>query len=653
MGEHSDLKTMETHLGSDTIPNTPLPTLERQGLKGRPTLSSTEVVSIAETWLSSLAKAATAASSSPSEAASDVLALLNPSDAWWRDLLALTWDMRTFSGSEKIRTFLEACLPKSNIHDVRLRDGCTFYQTPFPDVVWISLIFDFKVREGKQEGVGMGISRLVPVPKAEGQDKELEWKAHTVFTNLESFCAFPEHIGPLRNSQPNHGKWATQREREALFADADADLSAPPRPYLDGSPQVLVIGGGQSGLDIAARLKALGVIALIVEKNARIGDNWRSRYDALCLHDPVWYDHPPYLPFPSTWPVYTPALKLANWLEYYAEALELNVWTSSNITSLSQDTETSKWTAFINKDGVQRRLLVNHVVFCTGSGVGSANTPVYPGRDKFKGEILHSTQHKRALDHTDQKVVVVGACNSAHDIAVDYCEHGVDVTMFQRGSTYVMSTKNGWDILFKGLYSEDGPPVDLADRIVASFPHHMGVGLNQRSARHIANLDKDLLKSLHKVGFRTNLGIHDSGFSLLAWTKGGGYYFDTGASKLIAEGQIKLKSDSVIKSYTSRGLLFENGTELEADVIVWATGLGNPVDAIAHICSSSVSSACKSVWGLNSEGEINGAWRDLGVKGLWFMIGNLALCRFHSSHLGLQIKAIEEGVFGQRYALEK
>ncbi|KAJ3492576.1 hypothetical protein NLJ89_g11205 [Agrocybe chaxingu] len=523
MGEHPDLKAMETHLGSDTIPNTPLPTLERQGLKGLPTLSSTEVVSIAETWLSSFAKEATRASSSPSEAASGILALLNPSDAWWRDLLVLTWDMRTFSGLEKIRAFLEACLPRAEMHDVHLREGSAFYQTPFPDVAWISLIFDFKVREGREEGVGMGIVRLVPVPRSGGQDGEFDWKAHTVFTNLESLSAFPWHFGPLRNSQPNHGKWAAQRGREALFADADADLDAPPRPYPNGSPQVLVIGGGQSGLDIAARLKALGVSTLIVEKNAHIGDNWRSRYDALCLHDPVWYDHLPYLPFPSTWPVYTPALKLANWLENYAEALELNVWTSSNITSLTQDTETLKWTTFVDKDGVQRRLLVNHVVFCTGSGVGSGNIPVYPGRDEFKGEALHSTQHKRALDHAGKKVVVVGACNSAHDIAVDYYEHGVDVTMFQRGSTYVMSTKNGWDVLFKGLYSEDGPPVDLADRIVASFPHHMGVGLNQRGTRHIADLDKDLLESLHKVNFRTNLGIHDSGFTLLAWTKGGGY----------------------------------------------------------------------------------------------------------------------------------
>ncbi|CAA7260826.1 unnamed protein product [Cyclocybe aegerita] len=644
---------MEVHLKSDTIPNTPLPTLELQGLSAAPTVSPSEVVSIAQTWLASLETAAKLAAESPVEAASKIASSLNPRDSWWRDMLALAWDLRTFSGTKKIETFLEACLPKAKLHDVRLREGFAAYETPFPDVAWISAFFDFKVREGKEEGVGFGIVRLVPVPKEGGQQGEVDWKAHCVFTNLEAHSAFPENIGPLRNNQPNHGKWESQREREVLFADADADANAPPKPYPNGSPQVLIVGAGQSGLEVAARLKALGVSSLIVERNGRVGDNWRSRYEALCLHDPVWYDHMPYLPFPPTWPVYTPSQKLANWLEFYADALELNVWTSSNITSLKQDLETSKWVATIDKNGVQRRLVVNHVVFCSGLGSEKPNIPEYPGRDEFKGQVLHSTQHKRAKDHAGKKVVVIGACTSAHDISVDYYEHGVDVTMFQRGSTYIMSTDKGWPVIFKSLYWEDGPPVDIADRITASFPHHMATGLSQRRTHYVAQLDKDLLDSLHKVGFRTNLGIHDTGFGLLAWNKAGGYYLDTGGSKLIAEGKIKLKTDSAIKSYTPRGLLFENGTELEADVIVWASGLGDPLDKVRRLVEPSVSTSLKSVWGLNKEGELNGTWRDIGVKGLWYMLGNLALCRFHSSHMVLQIKAMEEGFFGERYAMEE
>jgi len=137
--------------------------------------------------------------------------------------------------------------------------------------------------------------------------------------------------------------------------------------------------------------------------------------------------------FPSTWPVYTPAQKLANWLEYYAEALELPVWTSSEITSANQDQD-NKWHLTVKRgSGAERKLVVNHLVFATGIAGGSYRPFHYPGlvsrstsattfdpyyptyrtsQDKFQGKYLHSSKHQRALDHAGKKVVVVGACTS-------------------------------------------------------------------------------------------------------------------------------------------------------------------------------------------------------------------------------------------------
>ncbi|KAH9484751.1 Indole-3-pyruvate monooxygenase YUCCA1 [Psilocybe cubensis] len=586
------------------VPETPLPTLERLGVSSLP--ANLDAKKVAQDWLSSFLQAAIAGN------VDAVVSLLLP-DAFWRDMLALTWDMRTFSGKERIAQFLKDRLSLSKIHDIKLREQFVALQQPYPDLAWISLMFDFATDVGQASG----IARLVP--SAAG-----EWKAHVVFTNLESLTDFPEKTGPLRNMEPNHGKWQAQRQREIDFTDQD--------------PVVLVIGGGQSGLEIAARLKYLDIPSLVVERNPRIGDNWRNRYEALCLHDPIWYDHMPYIPFPSTWPVYTPAQKLANWLESYAESLELNVWTSSTISDVRQDPATLKWHVSVKRgDGTDRKFEVNHVVFSTGLGSGVGNIPKYPDMDKFKGQILHSSQHKRALDHKGKKVVVVGACTSAHDISQDYQQHGVDVTMFQRGSTYIMSTKNGWEVIMKGGYWEGGPPADIVDRVNASFPHHMSTVLNQRQTKRIAELDKDLLDSLHKVGFRTNLGIKDTGFGLLAWSKAGGYYLDTGASKLIAEGKIKLKTDSTISSFTETSIKFENGSELPADVVVFSTGVGTPIDHIRQVCGEEVANKCRPIWGLNDEGEINGAWRNLGVVNLWYM---------------MEIKAIEEGLLTSRYELQ-
>ncbi|KAF8345497.1 hypothetical protein F5887DRAFT_1158732 [Amanita rubescens] len=544
---------------------------------------------------------------------------------------------------QAIRTFLRDRIGAAHPRGFKLRQDFLGLQRPYEDLAWINAFFDFET----DTGIGFGIFRLVPTASS-------EWKAHVVYTNLEDLKGFPEKIGALRNTKPNHGHWEENRDREKEFERSD--------------PVVLIIGGGQSGLEVAARLKSYDIPTLVIEKNERIGDNWRNRYEALCLHDVVWYDHMPYLPFPPTWPAYAPARKFANWLESYADTLELNVWTSSAVTKAIQDPSSKRWNVTVKRKGAERIFNVKHTIFATGFGGAIPNTPKIPGEEKFRGQILHSVQYKRATDHAGKKVVVVGACTSAHDIACDCYTHGIDVTMYQRSSTYVMTTKNGFDIFFKGwlvyqqtvfcykisasgLYCEDGPPTDIADRLSASFPHFMNIELARRSTARVAELDRDLLDALHKRGFRTNQGIHGTGFLILVWTKASGYYLDVGASQLIADGKIKLKNDSQITEYTETGLLFEDGSRLPADVVVFATGYNNVKEHIQKLCGDEVANKCSPIWGFNEEGELNGTWRDLGVPGLWYMMGNAALCRFHSKHIALQIKAMEEGVFGQCYSL--
>lgn len=178
---------------------------------------------------------------------------------WWRDIFALTWDLRTFFGQDKIEQFLKDRFPESNFSKISYVDAQ--YQQPWSDVAWICTQFEFET----EVATGRGIVRLVPTSQG--------WKALIVATNIEGLKGFPELIGPLRNFAPSHGKWVDQRKQEQEFAESD--------------PEVLIVGGGQSGLDIGVRLKLLGTSNLIVEKNKRVGDQWRNRYEALCLHDPV------------------------------------------------------------------------------------------------------------------------------------------------------------------------------------------------------------------------------------------------------------------------------------------------------------------------------------------------------------------------------
>ncbi|KAH9970112.1 FAD/NAD(P)-binding domain-containing protein [Lactifluus volemus] len=581
-----------------------LPTLERLGASVPPNL---DVVSVAQKWFQTFANFVQTGN------VNGILGQL-VADAFWRDILALTWDFRTFYGSDRIQQFLLDRLASTKLSTLQLDETTVAVQQPYPDIVWIQAFFTFSTAVG----TGSGILRLVPTPSG-------EWKAHTIFTNLESLRGFPELTGPLREQESKHGTWPEQRRQER-------ECEGP-----DQKPIVLIVGGGQSGLELAARLKYLGIKTLVVEREARIGDLWRKRYEALCLHDTVWYDHMPYIPFPPTWPVFSPAPKIADWLESYAHSLELDVWTSSTVTRASQDPETKKWTVEIERtNSGSRTFVVNHLVFAVGIGGGTHNMPQLPGAEEFKGVIVHAGNYTKAKDYEGKKVIVVGACTSGHDVAKDLHDHGVDVTMFQRSSTYIMSVKHGIPGVFGSLYYEGGPSPDVADRINASFPNYIQKPLHQRIVADIADKDRETLDGLRRVGFRLNMGIDGSGFILLAWSKASGYYFDVGASQLIIDGKIKLKNDSQLARFTQDGLEFTDRSILDADAVIFATGYGDARDPLRSILGPEVGARLKPIWGLDHEGEIQGAWRDLGIPRVWCMMGNFALCRFHSKHIALR-----------------
>ncbi|KAF5359804.1 hypothetical protein D9756_003004 [Leucocoprinus leucothites] len=631
-----------------------LPTLTKLGLKSS-TFDGVDALNVAQHWLKAFGLACEANDvqavldlfiksdfispplSKPSPPATD---LNQDPSVYWRDVLALTWDFRTLEGTQNIRQLLLDRLAVTEIHDVKInttdKGASPSLQRPYPDLVWVQALFKFETKIG----FASGVVRLVPIKKSD----TVKWKAHCIFTNLEDLKGFPEKIGHLRNQESDHGKWEALRSKEREFVAED--------------PLVLIIGGGQSGLDVAARLKSLELTSLIIEKNERIGDNWRNRYDALCLHDTVWYDHLPYIPFPPNWPVYTPARKLANWLEGYAEAMELNVWTSSTVTKAVQDSTTNRWLVTVETkagtDTQTRVFNVKHLIFAQGFSGGKGYIPQYPGMDVFKGPILHSLQHNKAEDHLGKRVVVIGSCTSAHDISVDYANHDVDVTMFQRSATYIMSVKRGLRMTLDDFYSEDGPSTEVGDLLVASYPNLLNIGISYRLTQKIAEADADLLDALKQCGFRLGWGFKDCGFLMSAWARAGGYYLGKLRTRTISNCKLMLKNDSQIASFTETSIRFENGSELPADVVIFCTGLGNARDGIREICGDTVADNCSPVWGMDEEGELNGCWRDMGFEGLWYMMGNLALCRFYSKHIALQIKALEENLFdGVRYSRTK
>ncbi len=195
----------------------------------------------------------------------------------------------------------------------------------------------------------------------------------------------------------------------------------------------MIVGGGQGGIALGARLRQLGVPTIIVERNERPGDSWRKRYKSLCLHDPVWYDHLPYIKFPENWPVFSPKDKIGDWLEMYTRVMELNYWGSTDGEARVATTRRPASGRVDRRARRRRGDAAARSSSCSRPACPASRTcPRFPGMDVFKGDQHHSSQHPGPDAYAGKKAVVIGSNNSAHDICAALWEAGADVTMVQR-----------------------------------------------------------------------------------------------------------------------------------------------------------------------------------------------------------------------------
>lgn len=254
-------------------------------------------------------------------------------DSFWRDVLALSWNLQTLAGRDALAQALTALSPKAAPTNFKIAPNrAAPRQVTRAGTNAIEAIFDFETTFGR----GSGIVRLVP--DAADHDRLKAW---TLLTALDELKGFEERLG---TSRPR-GQAYSRDFRGPNWLD----LRNASRDYSDRDPTVLVVGGGQAGLAIAARLKQLQIDTLIVDRGTRIGDVWRKRYHALTLHNQVQVNHMPYMPFPPSWPTYIPKDKLANWFEAYVDAMELNFWTGIEFEGGAYDGAEGHWTVTLRR----------------------------------------------------------------------------------------------------------------------------------------------------------------------------------------------------------------------------------------------------------------------------------------------------------------
>lgn len=574
--------------------------------------SPCQVVAITKAWLRRF-------ETSLRDGDAQAVAALFLADGWWRDQLVSRWDLQTVHGRADIEALITAT--RSRFASISFTVDPSYEPTLVGtgEGSWVQAILTFEHRLGS----GSAVVRLKP--DADG------WKAWTFFARLETLRGHEPMSGERRPRGVTHGAERAQ----VTWLDRRAEAIE----YADREPTVVVIGAGQSGLALAAELTSMGVDTLVLERHARVGDNWRSRYRSLVLHDPVHSNHLPFLPFPSTWPMFTPKDKFGDWLEAYASVLDLNVWSSTTFEGASYDDEAGRWDLTVHRNGVLRTLHPTHVVLATGVS-GRPKTPNIDGADVFEGITLHSSEFSDAADYAGKHVIIIGASNSAHDIAHDLAENGVEVTMVQRSSTQVASSKNMFDVLFPGMYGE-GENLRHGDLLSGSWPLPVLFALHREQAfPEIQRRDAAMIAGLTKAGFRFN----PTGIQELFYRRGGGYYIDVGAAAAIIDGRIRVKSGVEVSAFTPTGVTYSDGTEEPADVVIFATGYGSVRAAIGERFGSDVEDRVSEVWGVGDDDEMRGVWRPTGHPGLWVMGGNLFLVRQHARVLALQLVAHDAGM---------
>lgn len=567
-----------------------------------------------------------------------VLALFTD-DCYWRDVLAFTWNIITFEGHGPLRAMLDDRLGKISPTGWRVEDD-----------------EHALLRDGVVEGF---IGFTTAVGPGSGHIRVRDGNIWTLLTTLEGLDGFEDIDGtsPERGLRVRRdvGKptWAEERQNEVR------GIGTTSQPY------VLIIGGGHAGIILAARLRQLRVPALVIDGNRRPGDNWRKRYKTLQLHNPIWENPLPYLPYPSNWPVYMSKDKFADWLEAYTNLMELNYWGSSHAERAAFDEETKTWRVDIRTPSGMKYVYPKQLVMATGMQ-GIPHLPSFDGSETFSGIQEHSSEHIGPDAYADKKVVVIGSGTSAHDICAGLAGAGADTTMVQRSTTYIVRPELFNEHILGPLYSAEavsrGITAEKGDLLATSVPFGLFFAFQKSGVDRIKELDANFYEKLEAAGYLLDYGPCGSGLFGKAVVGTNNYYIEVGAAEMIMEGAIKLASGSGVDHLTEHSVVLEDGRELPADVIIYATGFESMTGTIASLISDDVADRLGPVGGIGSglpkdpgpwHGELRNMWKPVSQEALWFHGSLIAKARSFSRYLALQLKARYEGIPTPTYELRK
>lgn len=539
-------------------------------------------------------------------------------DAVWRDLFALTGTIRSFYGKKSVANAWTDLRTSRQVKEITLVTGSAKVVRLPQKGAWMEVMFTFGCVATPATACA-GFLNLVP----DSQGGWKIWMIRTVLEGLEG-CKDVNTLQISDASAINRAGVANGETSKTNGINGDAHAANSTNARSSSEPganfDCVVVGAGQAGLGTAGRLQALGVSYVVIETHPQVGDNWMTRYDSARLHTNREYNH---LPFDRTFsPEYDEFLSkydLAKGYQHWIKkfGIDKNIWCSTSLESGVWDEAKGLWTLCIKRDGELQMIMCQHVVLAVGGGGQIPMMPSFPHSEHFKGTIIHSAEYKSAASWQGKAGIVIGTANTAHDVAEDMVEAGLtSTTMVQRGRTFVLPVEYLHKMTLRN-YNPD-VPIEAADRMGFTMPYGVGRLLGAKAMHPLAAAEAERFDALERAGFRVER------FGDLTWhicEKLGGHYIDVGTSAMIAKGLIKMKSNALPTHYTPTGLAFSDGTVVDADVIVFATGFaGNMRANVRDFFGDKVADRVADYWGLDEEGEIKGAFKPTGREYLRFSL---------------------------------
>ncbi|KAK0642223.1 hypothetical protein B0T16DRAFT_421192 [Cercophora newfieldiana] len=565
-----------------------------------------------------------------------------PSQSYWKDQFALTYNTRTFCSARTAAANLLATARLRGIPGGFQLQGDPNLLPVSPTLQWLDCYMSFKTSSPGAKASG----RVLLLPHA--NDGTIEWKIWILSTWLDGLDIQPED--------------------ESLLKSPGRDLQEVQKIETD----VVIIGGGNAGAGLAARLKALAVESVILERNANPGDSWALRYDSLRFHVPTSICDMPYMAYPKE--TYTPGRlskdDLAAQLRRFIETFHLNTIHSAKIESTTFNPATKLWevTFLTGPDTPPRVVVAKHLVQATGFSSQKPYMPSLPNSALYKGISLHSASYKNPSSSLPNisSVAIIGSANTAFDVLVDLADvqPPIDITIVVRSPTYIVPESYAFDPRGFGAY--DFLPLAVADRNFNTLPTTVATAMVAGLFYLLASQEPDRYAKLAEVGFPVRDSTHpDENVAYNLNEKGGGHYVDIGGTKILEEGRAKVKNGEPVE-WTERGLRFADGSEVVVDAVVWCTGYddknvkkvveevlgGKPEGETENgiLGPKQIAERVDATGGMDIEGEVRGMWkRTLGMENYWVMGGHTAQHRWFSSFLALQIKAELEGILPPAY----